>query len=84
MPENWTPNDADVIMTFTNRESVMVLIEELSCIYKYLLDYEVKGEKAMPDEHWGRKMELDFDKFMVPKSEPEFLKKDFVFPDTHE
>lgn len=84
LTENWSPNESEVIMTFTNHQSVKVLIEELADIYKYLLDYALKGESALPDEHWGRKMELDFDKFMVPKPEPEFLKKDFVFPDTHE
>lgn len=80
----WSPNDSEVIMTFTNHKSVLTLIEELSGIYHYLLEYALKGEKALPDEHWGRKMELDFDKFMIPKPEPEFLKKNFVIPDTRE
>lgn len=62
MPKTWAPTQSEVIMTFTNHKSVEALIIELSHVYKSLLEYECRG--TLPDEHWGREIDLDYDSFM--------------------
>ena len=45
IPENFDPNVAEVVMTFTNSGSVMVVIRQLLDIYDWLLQHEIEKEK---------------------------------------
>jgi hypothetical protein len=63
IPEDWTPAQADVILTFTNHESILTLIHNLSEVYKMTLEHAV-NPALIPDEYWGRRVEFDLEKFM--------------------
>ena len=63
LPEDWTPAQAEVIMTFTNPESVLGVINNLAEVYKMILDQTV-NPNLIPDDYWARNINLDFDAFM--------------------
>lgn len=62
--DDWKAEDSEVIMTFTNPESVEAVITELAWVYKYLLKYGCSGESSVPDDFWSNEVDLDFDAFM--------------------
>ena len=59
LSDNWTPNDSQVIMTFTNMSSVKALIMDLAEIMRYF-----RHPEQLTADYWGRKIEMDFDSFI--------------------
>lgn len=59
LPEDWTPEDSQVIMTFTNISSVKTLIMNLVDIMSYF-----RHPEQITDDYWGREVKMDFDSFM--------------------
>ena len=59
LPKDWTPEKSQVIMTFDNFASAKALIMDLAEILRY---FRNNGE--MPNDYWGDKIILDFDKFL--------------------
>lgn len=64
LPDDWTPAESQVIMTFTNMSSVKALIMDLAEIMRYF-----RHPEQITAEYWGREIEMDFDSFMEDSNE---------------
>lgn len=64
LPQDWTPDKSQVIMTFTNISSVKALIMDLAEIIKFL-----KHPDQLPDDYWGDRIDMNFDAFLEVQNE---------------